>query len=375
MDVMAHKLGMDPVRFRQKNLLRRGEELKPKARPLDADLFMGLEQVTQKLGWDGPVTKNGGGRGIAFGVTNPGAALASTATVHVLSDGSVVLLAGTTEVGQGARTVMCQITAEELCVPMERVSMRPTDTAYTPFDQSTASSRSTTVMGKAVQLAAQDAKKQLLEIAAEQFEAPMAAISLQDGEVLAGRQRVAYGELIRRHYTMHGGEIVGRGYVHGGMAPSPADPLFWEIAIGGAEVEVDRDTGEISVKRYITAADAGKALNPRQCKGQDEGATVMGLGHTLYEAIIYEDGRILNSNLMDYHVPTFLDLPEQFQSILIENEDGPGPYGAKGIGEGAIVPVAPAIANAIAWSTGARIRELPLTPERVWRAVRERKKS
>ncbi|MGH7770769.1 MAG: xanthine dehydrogenase family protein molybdopterin-binding subunit [Candidatus Binatia bacterium] len=369
MDIIAHKLGLDPVKFRLKNLLRRGEELKPKGNPLDADLFMGLEKVVEGLGWDGPVTKTGGGRGVAFGVTDPGAPLASTATVHVLSDGSVVLLAGTIEVGQGARTVMSQIVAEELSVPLARVTMRSTDTGYTPFDRSTGSSRSTTVMGKAVQLAAQDARQQLLDLAAEQFEAPGEAVSLINGEAVAGGRKVSYGDLIRRHFAMQGGEIVGRGYAHSGMAPSPANPLFWEIGIGGVEAEIDRETGEIRIKKYVTAADVGKALHPIQCEGQDEGAAMMGVGHTLYESIVYEDGQIMNPSLIDYKVPSFKDLPEHFESILIEHGNGPGPYGAKGMGEGGINPVAPAVANAIAWSTGARIKELPLTPERVWRAL------
>lgn len=370
MDMIAQRLGMDPVKFRLKNLLRRGEELKPKGKPLDADLFTGLEKVVKRLGWDGPVTKKGGGRAVAFGVTDPGAPLASTATVHVLADGSVVLLSGTVEIGQGAKTVLSQIVAEELSVPFERVTVRAIDTAYTPFDRSTGSSRSTTVMGKAVQLAAQDARKQLLELATEQFEAPCEAIALKDGEASAGGKKVSYGELIRRHFAMQGGEIVGRGYAHSGMAPTPANPLFWEIGIGGVEVEVDQETGEIDIKKYVTAADVGKALHPIQCEGQDEGAAMMGIGHTLYESIVYENGQILNPNLIDYKVPTFEDLPGQFESILIEDENGPGPYGAKGMGEGGIIPVAPAVANAIAWSTGVRIKELPLTPERVWRALK-----
>ncbi len=371
LDIIAQKLNLDPVQLRLKNLLRRGEELRPHRRPMDADLFKGLEKVVQKLGWDGPVTRNGGGRGVAFGTTDPGAPLASTATVHVLSDGSVVLLTGTVEIGQGAKTVMSQIVAEELSVPLDRITVRIIDTSYTPFDRSTGSSRSTTVMGKAVQLAAEDARRQLLELAREQFEAPPEAITLRDGEASAGSKKMPYGELIRHHFAMQGGEIVGRGYAHSGMAPSPANPLFWEIGIGGVEVEIDRETGEIRLKKYVTAADVGKALHPIQCEGQDEGAAMMGIGHTLYESVIYEDGQIVNSSMVDYKVPGFKDLPENFESILVEDQNGPGPYGAKGMGEGGIIPVAPAIANAIAWSTGARVKELPLTPERLWRALRE----
>ncbi len=372
-DIIAQKLKMDPVQLRLKNLLRRGEELKPTGHPLDADLFKGLKRVVQELGWDGPVAKSGVGRGIAFGVTDPGAPLASTASVHVLSDGSVVLMTGTVEIGQGAKTVMSQIVAEELSVPLEGVTVRSIDTAYTPFDRSTGSSRSTTVMGKAVQLAAQDARQQLVELAADHFEAPPEAIALINGEAVIAAKRISLGELIHRHFAMQGGEIIGRGYAHSKMAPVPADPLFWEIGIGGAEAEVDSETGTIKIKRYVTAADVGKALHPIQCEGQDEGSAMMGIGHTLYESVLYEGGQIVNPGLVDYKVPTFNDAPEVFETILIEDENGPGPYGAKGMGEGAIIPVAPAIANAIAWSAGVRIKELPLTPERVWRALKERR--
>jgi CO/xanthine dehydrogenase Mo-binding subunit len=371
MDIIAQRLGIDPVALRLKNLVHKGEEIRPQFRPLDADLFKGLKLVVDKLGWDGPVTEDGRGRGVGFGTTDPGAPLASTSTVHVLSDGSVVLLCGTVELGQGAKTVMSQIVAEELSVPLERVTVRPIDTAFTPFDRSTGSSRSTTVMGKAVELAGSDARRQILELAMEHFECPEEAIALKDGEAIAGGKKVSYGELIHRHFAMQGGEIVGCGYAHSGMAPSPANPLFWEIGIGAVEVDVDRETGKVRVKKYVTAADAGKALHPLQCEGQDEGSAMMGFGHTLYESYQYDGGQIINSTLVDYKVPGFDDVPDEFESILIEDAPGPGPYGAKGLGEGGIIPVAPAVANAIAWSTGARIKELPLTPERVWRAMKE----
>ena len=373
MDIIARKLELDPVALRLKNLVRKGEEIRPQYKPLDADLFKGLKLVVDKLGWDGPVTKDGGGRGVGFGTTDPGAPLASTSTVHVLSDGSVVLLCGTVELGQGAKTVMSQIVAEELSVPFDRVTVRPIDTAFTPFDRSTGSSRSTTVMGKAVEFAGNDVRRQILELAMEHFECPEEAITLKDGEAIAGGKKVSYGELIHRHFAMQGGELVGTGYAHSGMAPTPANPLFWEIGIGAVEVKVDKETGQVHVEKYVTAADAGKALHPLQCEGQDEGSAMMGFGHTFYEAYQWEGGQIINSSLVDYKVPTFGDVPDEFESILIEDANGPGPYGAKGLGEGGIIPVAPAVANAVAWCTGARVKSLPLTPEKVWRALQQTK--
>lgn len=371
MDIIAHKLGIDPVELRRKNLVKKDEELRPGYKPLDTDLAKGFKLVTDKLGWDGPVSKEGHGRGCGFGTTDPGAPLASTSTVHVLADGSVVFMCGTSELGQGAKTIMSQIIAEELRVPLDRVTIRPIDTAFTPFDRSTGSSRSTTVMGKAVELAGGDARRQIVELAVEHFECPEDAITLKDGEAIAGGKKVTYGALINHHFADQGGELVGTGYAHSGMAPTPANPLFWEIGIGAVEVSVDQETGKVHVEKYVTAADAGKAIHPLQCEGQDEGSAMMGFGHTFYEAYQWEGGQIINSSLVDYKVPTFDDVPDEFESILIEDANGPGPYGAKGLGEGGIIPVAPAVANAIFWATGARVKTLPLTPEKVWRAIKE----
>jgi CO/xanthine dehydrogenase Mo-binding subunit len=144
--------------------------------------------------------------------------------------------------------------------------------------------------------------------------------------------------------------------------------------MGGVDLQVDMETGTVKLNRFVSVADVGKAINPRQCEGQDEGAAIQGLGHTLFESLVFDDGQPLNPNLVDYRVPFMTDLPEVFDSELVENRDGPGPYGAKGMGESGIVSIAPAIANAIVDATGVRIRQLPLTPERVWRALREAKR-
>ena len=142
-------------------------------------------------------------------------------------------------------------------------------------------------------------------------------------------------------------ELIGRGYMRLGAGLGSTFPLFWETGMGGAEINVDLETGEITLEKYVTVVDVGKAINPLQAEGQDEGAAIQGLGHTLFESLVYENGQPLNAGLIDYRVPRFTDLPEQFDSILIENEDGPGPYGAKGMGESGIVSVAPAVGNAL----------------------------
>jgi CO/xanthine dehydrogenase Mo-binding subunit len=173
--------------------------------------------------------------------------------------------------------------------------------------------------------------------------------------------------VIREWYGRPAGEVIGRGYVRN-LGPNPA---FWEIGMGGVEVDVDAETGQVRLRSYTCLADVGKAINPRLCEAQDVGAVMMGLGHTLFEEMVYsEEGALLNSSAVEYRVPLSTDVPARMHTVLVENGDGTGPYGAKGMGEGGGIPVAPAVANAIARATGVRIRDLPLTPERVWRALR-----
>ena len=369
MDRIAESLGLDPLEYRMAQLLGRGERIRPGSRGMDGDLRQGLAAAAAMLRRSG-APDPGAGVGLAVGITDSEANPVSTAIVRLLSDGSAVVMAGSTEVGQGARTVLSQIAAEELCVPFERVSLRGTDTHTTPFDRSTGASRSTTVMGTAVRFAAADVRGQLRAIAAEQFGTDPDNVVLEDGAARCGEARRSFAEVVAAYFGMPGGELIGRGYVRAGGGISPVLPIFWEVGIGGAVASVDADTGQVTVQRYASVADVGKAINPRQAEGQDEGAAVMALGHTLFESLLYSGGQPLNPNLVDYRVPGFEDVPRAFESRLIENGDGPGPYGAKGMGEGGIIPVAPAVCNAVARVSGVVIRELPLTPERVWRALR-----
>jgi CO/xanthine dehydrogenase Mo-binding subunit len=364
-DSIAAACGIDPAEYRLRHLLERGEVLKPGATPVDADLRQGVSAALA------PLSKNS--VGLAVGVSDSEAMPVSVALVRLLADGSVVLLSGTTEVGQGARTILAQIVARELALPVERITVRGTDTATTPFDRSTGASRSTTVMGSAVKAAAEDLRRQLLEAAAGVLNTSAGALALRDGAVVVDGKSFGYGKIVGMYFGMPGGELVGRGAMRPDGALGKTFPLFWETGMGAAEISVDDETGAITLEHYVTVADVGTAINPLQAEGQDEGAAVQGLGHTLFESLLYERGQPLNANLVDYRVPRFTDLPRCFDSILIENRDGPGPYGAKGMGESGVVSIAPAIGNALCRATGVRIRELPLTPERIWRALRERR--
>jgi len=369
MDSIAARLQMDPLEYRRLQLLDRGQVLKPGATPMDADLRAGLQAAAAPLQSN---SRRASGIGLAIGVSDSEAMPVSVALLRLLADGSAVLLAGTTEVGQGARTILCQIVAQELSIPVAKVTMRETETRTTPFDRSTGASRSTTVMGSAVKAAALDLRRQLIEAAVEIFRVNASTITLSNGQAVSGDKQMTYGQVVSAFFGMPGGELIGRGYMRPDGTLGKSLPLFWETGMGSAEIAVDEETGAIRVEKYVTVADVGKALNPLQAEGQDEGAAIQGLGNTLFEALEYENGQPLNASLVDYRVPRFTDLPALFTSALVENSDGPGPYGAKGMGESGIVSVAPAIGNALFNATGVRIRDLPLTPERVWRALRDR---
>jgi len=229
------------------------------------------------------------------------------------------------------------------------------------------------VMGTAVQRAAQDARKQLLQCASKLLQQKVEHLKLHKGQVVYGEgPPISYSKVIVDYFGSKAGEIIGKGLYKDKRNPKAvlgSTTTFWEVGWGGVEVEVDPDTGVVHLLNYVSACDAGKAINPEQCIGQDEGAVLFGVGHTLIEEMIYEDGQLLNGNLVDYSVPRFGDVPEKFETILIENRNGPGPFGSKGIGEGGLLPVASAVANAISRAVGVRIQELPLTPPKVWRAL------
>jgi len=372
MDVIAERLGLDPLALRRRNLLERGEEPVAGDTPMDGDLAQGLEEVARAVGW-GAAGGPWRGQGLACAMKDGGGThTVSTAVVRIHADGSVTVLAGTVELGQGARTALAQIAAETLGVPVEAVVTSLPDTALCPYDHGTSASRSTTVTGLAVQAAAADARAQLLALAAGLLGTDPAGLRVRDGRVVHGDGTLAVADVIRGHYGLVGGEVTGVGtFVPTAWSGSLGGAtVFWETGMGAAEVEVDPETGAVRVARYVSAADVGQAINPRECAAQDEGAAMQGIGPALFEARASDAGQLLNAGLVDYRLPTFADLPDRFEAILIENGDGPGPFGAKGVGESGTFCAAAAIGSAIAAATGVRLTELPMTPERVWRALR-----
>jgi CO/xanthine dehydrogenase Mo-binding subunit len=377
MDIIAQKLGIDALEFRLKNLLKKGDEYTPGDTPVDCDLKEGLLRAARAIGWKSKRSTPDTGKGLSCCMKDGGGTYkVASAVVKMIFDGSVVLLTGTVELGQGARTALSQVAAEELGLSLDRVVVAQLDTDSTPYDAATNASSSMVVMGLCVQRAAQDVKKQLLRAASKGLKDKADRLYLKNGKVYDRKGRsISYAEVITKYFGAKAGEIIGKGSYQdqkSARAVLGSPTTFWEIGWGGVEVEVDRDTGEIEILKYVSVADVGQAVHPIQCVGQDEGSVMFAIGHTLLEEMVYKDGQPVNPNLIDYRVPTFRDLPKKSDTILIENRNGPGPYGSKGMGEGGLLPVASAIANAVYNAVGVRLYDLPLTPERVWRALTKR---
>jgi len=369
-EILAAKLAMDPAELRAKNLLRKGQELRPGLKGIDANLSASLKTLMGASHWT-KARKNKRAMGMGCAITNAGATPVSVAMIRMQSDGIANIAAGSTEMGQGVRTTLTQIAAEELTLPMEQFCMLGADTKTTPYDSSTGSSRSTTLMGTAVQQAARDLRQQFIKIGAATMGVKPPQIQVANGALVCGESRLTFKEAFEKRFGKgSGGEMIGRGEA-GPEITGNQLPVFWEVGMGAAEVDIDRETGEVKLRKFISVADVGKAIHPEHCVAQEEGAAMQGIGHTFFEQLIYDNGQLLNPNLVDYRIPSFSEVPEEFHTELVQNGDGPGPYGVRGMAEGGILSVAPSVCNAIDRATGVRIRDLPLTPERVWRALKD----
>jgi CO/xanthine dehydrogenase Mo-binding subunit len=373
MNEAARTLGLDPLELRLRNLAGPGETFIPGDTPADGDWAVAVRRAAEMIDWSTPAPE-GRGRGIAVGLKSGPTTGLSYSTVRLLVDGSVVVYAGTSDMGQGARTIFAQIAADELGAPLDWVTVVSGDTAVVPYDQQTSASRSSVFMGTAVLRACRHIQGKVRSMAARLEKVDESAITVGRGEVRIGDRVLPIRDVVTRGLGRLGGELIGVGEMR--KDAEPDHPLggtaaFYEFNATAVELEVDRETGDISIAKYVTVSDVGKAINPLQVRGQDEGAAVMGLGHTLMEHYIWDDaGRLRNLGAIDYRIPTSMDLPAEMATDIVENADGPGPYGAKGMSEGALLPVAPAVAGAVADATGVVIRDLPLSPERVWRALR-----
>lgn len=385
LDSLARKLGMDPFEFRLKNALRDGDVV-PSGHGILHN--SGLEEVIERgRAW---IAREVGskqpnrGVGVALGLwalhPNP-PAVDSAATVKLDVDGSVTVLSGVTDQGGGQWTLVAQVASEVLGVPVERVSVIAADTEVTPYESGTGGSNTTYRVGNVTRQAAEDARRKLLRVAAERLKVDEEELALADGEVFVRSdpaKRMTVAAAANAALSSAAGPIIGTSAEgreqeireHGHEQAERVDaPSF---ACHVAQIAVDPETGQISVERYYTAQDVGKALNPLNCKGQIEGGVVFGLGYALTEEILSESGTNLNANLWEYLLPTAPLIPD-LTVELVEIPSTFGPFGAKGAGETPCIPVAAAVANALEDAIGVRVTEAPLTPERVLAAIREQR--
>jgi len=371
MDIMARELGLDPLEVRLKNAVQEGDLL-PGDRPYPRiGLRECLEQVRDSAIWrdrdqlerePGPRRR---GIGVAAGGWLGGLQPAA-ATVMLNGDGTVGVLVGANDIS-GTNTSFAQIAAEELALPLSQVRVTLGDSHTAPFAGVTGGSKTLFTVGRAVKAAAEDARRQILETAAQRLEVPVEDLDCVGGVVRsrADPEKSITFDRLARMTTGFGAAyppVVGRGAV----AARKQAPGF---SVQAAEVEVDTDTGQVRVLGYVTVQDVGFAVNPLSVEGQMEGATAQGIGMGLFEEMLYDDrGRLLNPGLLDYRLPTAADVPH-IETLIVEVPSEDGPYGARGVGEPPVTPGSAAIANAIHDAIGVRITEIPITPERILRSL------
>jgi len=365
-DMIANALGIDRVEFRRQNLLHNGRPQASGTIVKDAALEKVLDQLAIRMKWHLPFDRGQGrirrGRGIAIGIKGITSPTTSVAIVNLYADGSCGLYIGTVDMGQGSDTVMAQIAAEVLNMDAESIRVIHSDTDVTPYDMGTLGSRSTFHMGTAVRLAAEDAMRKVQELATELGVPP--------------RSNIPISELLRRKYGMQAGNIIGTGsFIPDYEKPDPdtgqsakATP-FWGVGGTGAEVEIDTETGTLTILRLVNVIDAGVAINPKMVRSQISGSAIMQLGFTTTEQMLYRDGQLTNNSLAEYKILTLLDMPLEFSSEYVQSRQTSGPFGAKGVGESATIALSPAIGNAVADAIGVHLTDLPLTPESIFLAL------
>jgi CO/xanthine dehydrogenase Mo-binding subunit len=389
-DEIADALGLDPIEFRLKNLKRDGDCWLGGQRIESNGLAECLEKVRTLSGFGGERrAKRGAESRRALGIAcsaHISGLLSTGAIVRLLEDGTILLNTGSVDIGQGSNTILTQICAEALRVPLERVSIASPDTDGSPYNWGTTASRITYMTGTSVIGAAAEVERKIKDQAAEILECAPEDLELVQGGLVAVKgvpqRNVSFAAISGRAHWAAGGPIIGthswvfnqktvdpkRATVVGLPFPQIGAFVFNATAV---DVEIDETTGKCKVQRAWSACDVGRAINPQMVEGQIEGAFVQGLGFALFEEMVWNGGQLINPTLMDYKIPTFMEAPAELQAIIVESHDPRGPYGAKSVGEIGINSVAAAIANAVNAAVGTRLRRLPLTPQRVLEVMLE----
>lgn len=370
MDIIARKMGWDPLEFRLKNLFVSGDQFATGETLHDVHFIECLEASAKSLGAKPKSSAKRIGQGYGVMMKSTIATSKSQARMRLADDGIVTLFTSTVEMGQGAHTTMAQITAETLGIPVEMVRVVGPDTDVTPFDSTTSASRSTNMMGNAVMATGAALSKKLIDLAAPMLETPPEELRLENGYVVAEETAISYADVLKRN-GLESLEESGEFATAFKMDPETGQGVstpHWHQGAGAAEVEVDIETGRVSILRYTAASFAGRVVNPRLANLQNDGNVIFGLGPAMMEEIVLDGGQPTNPNLADYAIPSIRDIPPELISVCLESDEGE----LHGIGEMTLPPVAPAIANAIEDAVGVRIKNLPITAEKVLRALRDK---
>lgn len=367
MDEVAEQLGIDPLQFRMINAVEEGDRMTNDQIYNRIGLKEMLIRVSEHPAWTTPLEPGPyRGRGFAAGFWQ-GATLASSAYVLVHSDGSITLNSGQVDL-TGTRTTMGQIVAQEMQVPLDTVSVRVGDTESTPYTDLSAGSRTAYSFGAAVHEACQQAMAQLKAHAAEQFDVTPAEVEYGSGRFWVREnqeQSVDLSTIAMGSARRATGPVCG----YGAVTRLQAAPQFGANVV---DVEVDPETGKVSILRYTIFQDVGKAINPAMVEGQMQGGAAQGIGWAITEYYDYDQGVLRNPTLLDYRIPTALDLP-MLDTVIIEVPASDGPYGVRGVGEVPIIPPPAALASAISQAVGVRLNKLPMTPEAVFWAIQAKK--
>ena len=389
LDMIAGRIGIDPVELRLKNSIQAGEPHPAKFIINSCGFSDCLKKAAEAIGWKEKRGKLPRGRGIGIagasfpsGVSNM-SHISSGSVVQLGQDGAVNVLSGAADIGQGAETVISQIVAEVLGVPMEDIRITAADTGITPLDPGTFGSGVTVRAGNAARLAAMEVREKLFKCVADKLKVSVEDLSVKDRFIFvqgdSDRGMTLKEALKTYQYADLPMPIVGRS----AWFPPATEPttLFKEdgnfspsysFMAQAAEVDVNLETGQVKLLKMVTAHDCGRAINPMLVEGQLEGSVVGGMGQALYENIIVEKGQVMNPSFLDYGFPTFLEMPE-IEAIEVETDDPVGPFGAKEAGEGTQLSPAPAIVNAIYDAIGVDFKELPVTPEIILQTIGEQK--
>lgn len=375
MDQIAHELNIDPVELRLKNCFKKGDALHTGQELVSVNIKDTIIKTRDLIGYK----KTKRGPNSAFGISCgfcPCGGFATSSVVKMNMDGTVLVTTGAMDMGQGLQTVMAQITAEELGLSIDDVTVIIGDTDSTPFDVGIFGDRGTHTSGMAVRMAAADAREQLLELAAEKMEANPADLKIQAKKIFvkgAPDRYIEFKDVLGGGMYKKGGPIIGKASINPSTLPidpaiakGAASRMFstYTFATNIVEVEVDRDTGEIKIHNAVGAQDCGTVINPDGVAGQMVGGMAIGLGYGLFEEMVIKDGQVLNPSFLECRLATAVDMPK-ISTLTVENYDANGPFGAKGAGNSSVINLAAAIANAVYNAVSVRIKTLPVSPHKI----------